>query len=50
LREEIVFAYTDRSVSISNSELQRVAILAYGIGSYAVGFTSLLLVILAWLF
>ncbi len=47
--QELEALHTDRSVSITNSKLQRVAILAYGVGSYAVGFTSLLLVILACL-
>ena len=44
---ELEVVQTDRSVSYTDSKLQRAAILAYGIGSYTLGFASLLLVILA---
>jgi protein-S-isoprenylcysteine O-methyltransferase Ste14/uncharacterized protein YndB with AHSA1/START domain len=45
----LVSGYTDRSVSNSATLLSRVGILAYGIGSYAVGFAALVAVILVTL-
>ncbi len=44
---EQVIVHTDQSVSSSDSALLRAGLLAYGVGSYVIGFASLLGVILA---